>query len=225
MDHRLVRAEARGRRAEGLLHSGESARRTRGGQLRPLPARHQDSAQGDQGRLAPVRAELLPALSPGRAPRAAGRHVHQPRRVSVRQPTGSDSSHLNGEHHEHESYPKSRGTMQHGRAVGWSGATCCSAAARCWPRRRYRAIRCLATGAGTTGAGDGPTAEHRRHHGRRHRHLEHRRLPPRHDGRADAEPRQASPPKACCSPTTTPRRAARRAAPTSSPASCRSAPA
>ena len=32
-------------------------------------------------------------------------------------------------------------------------------------------------------------------------------------------------PKACCSPTTTPRRAARRAAPTSSPASCRSAPA
>ena len=34
-------------------------------------------------------------------------------------------------------------------------------------------------------------AEHRRHHGRRHRHLEYRRLPPRHDGRADAEPRQA----------------------------------
>ena len=28
------------------------------------------------------------------------------------------------------------------------------------------------------------------HHGRRHRHVEHRRLPPRHDGRADAEPRQ-----------------------------------
>ena len=34
-------------------------------------------------------------------------------------------------------------------------------------------------------------AEHRLHHGRRHRHVEHRRLPPRHDGRADAEPRQA----------------------------------
>ena len=32
-------------------------------------------------------------------------------------------------------------------------------------------------------------AQHRRHHGRRHRHLEHRRLPPRHDGRPDAEPR------------------------------------
>ena len=35
----------------------------------------------------------------------------------------------------------------------------------------------------------------------------------------------ASPPRACCSPTTTRRRAARRAAPTSSPASSRSAPA
>ena len=36
-------AKARGRRAEGLLHPGESARRTRGGELRPLPAQHQDS--------------------------------------------------------------------------------------------------------------------------------------------------------------------------------------
>ena len=35
MDHRLVRGEARSRRAEGLLHPGESARRARRGQLRP----------------------------------------------------------------------------------------------------------------------------------------------------------------------------------------------
>ncbi len=41
----------------------------------------------------------------------------------------------------------------------------------------------------------------------------------------DAEPRQAGRRRACGSPTTTPRRAARRAGPTSSPASCRSAPA
>jgi formylglycine-generating enzyme required for sulfatase activity len=36
------------------------------------PRLHQDSAQGAQGRLASVRAELLPPLSPGRAPCRAG---------------------------------------------------------------------------------------------------------------------------------------------------------
>ena len=49
----------------------------------------------------------------------------------------------------------------------------------------------LGATAPVAGAGAGGEAEHRRHHGRRHRHLEHRRLPPRHDGRPDAEPRQA----------------------------------
>ena len=38
MDRRLVFAEARGRRAEGVLHPGKSARRPRGRQLRPVPA-------------------------------------------------------------------------------------------------------------------------------------------------------------------------------------------
>ena len=78
MDERLVFAQARGRRAEGLLHPGESARRPRGRKLRPLPAADPDSPQGDQGRLASVRAELLPALSTGGAPRRAGRHVDEP---------------------------------------------------------------------------------------------------------------------------------------------------
>src|SRR6266849_1910513 len=75
MDQRLVRPEARGGRAEGVLHSGKSARRARGGELRPLPAAHQDSPQGAQRRLVPVRAQLLPPLSARRAPRATGRHV------------------------------------------------------------------------------------------------------------------------------------------------------
>ena len=56
----------------------------RGRELRPVPAADPHSAQGDQGRLASVRAELLPPLSPGRAPRAAGRHVDEPRRISLR---------------------------------------------------------------------------------------------------------------------------------------------
>ena len=69
--------EARGRRAEGLLHSGKSARRPRGRQLRPLPAQHQNPAQGPQGRLASVRAELLPPLPPGRAP-CRSRSIRRP---------------------------------------------------------------------------------------------------------------------------------------------------
>ena len=56
----------------------------RGRKLRPPPAGHQDSAQGAQGRLAPVCAELLPPLSPGRTARRAGRHLDQPCRLSVR---------------------------------------------------------------------------------------------------------------------------------------------
>ena len=56
---------------------------------------------------------------------------------------------------------------------------------------RRRADKRCASAATDTGTRRGRTAaEHRRHHGRRHRHVEHRRLPPRHDGRPDAEPRQ-----------------------------------
>ena len=48
-----------------------------------MPAQHQDPAQGDQGRLAPVRAELLPPLPTGRAPRTSGRHIDEPHRLSL----------------------------------------------------------------------------------------------------------------------------------------------
>ena len=77
--------QARGRRAEGVLHPGKSARRPRGGQLRPVPAQHQDSAQGDQGRLASVRAELLPPLSPGGAACGGDRYLDQSSRIPVRE--------------------------------------------------------------------------------------------------------------------------------------------
>ena len=83
VDRRLVRAQAHGRRSQGLLHPREPARRARAGKLRSLPARHQDPAQGPQGRLASVRAQLLPPLSAGGSARAAGRHIHQPRRFSL----------------------------------------------------------------------------------------------------------------------------------------------
>ena len=83
VDHGLVQRAARGRRAEAMLHPGEPARRAGGAELRPPPAADQDSAQGDQGRLAPVRAQLLPPLSPRRAPRPAGRYVDEPRRLPM----------------------------------------------------------------------------------------------------------------------------------------------
>ena len=54
------------------------------GKLRSAPAGDQDPAQGDQGRLASVRAELLPPLSAGGAPCPAGRHLDQPYRLPLR---------------------------------------------------------------------------------------------------------------------------------------------
>src|SRR5215216_4754663 len=83
MDDRLVVDPARSRRTEGVLHSGKSARGSRGRELRPLPAQHQDCAQGAQGRLAPVRSQLLPPLPPGRAPCATGGYVDEPHRIQV----------------------------------------------------------------------------------------------------------------------------------------------
>src|SRR5262249_11750556 len=83
VDHRLVVDAAHRRCREALLRSAKSARRTRGRELRPVPAADQDSPQGDQGRLASVRTELLPPLSPGRAPCRADRYVDQPSRISV----------------------------------------------------------------------------------------------------------------------------------------------
>ena len=53
-------------------------------QLRPRAAADQNSAQGTQGRLASVRAELLPALPPGGAPCRGDRYVDQPCRFSLR---------------------------------------------------------------------------------------------------------------------------------------------
>ena len=57
--------------------------RARGRELRPLPAQHPDSAQGAEGRLASLRAELLPPLPPGRAPRGSGRYVHDASRIPL----------------------------------------------------------------------------------------------------------------------------------------------
>src|SRR5579871_6426058 len=84
MDDRLVFAQARGRGGEGVLHSRQPPRWPARGELRSPPSEHQDSSQGAQGRLAPVRAQLLPPLSPGCASSGTGGHFDQPCRLPLR---------------------------------------------------------------------------------------------------------------------------------------------
>ena len=73
-----------GRRGQGVLRAAKSAWRARRGKLRSAPAGNSHSPQGAEGRLASLRADLLPPLPARRAPRRAGRYVHQPRRLSLR---------------------------------------------------------------------------------------------------------------------------------------------
>ena len=53
------------------------------GQLRPGPAAVPHPAQDDQGRLLPVRGQLLPALPTRRPATADGRHRHEPHRLPL----------------------------------------------------------------------------------------------------------------------------------------------
>ena len=72
-----------------------ASRRTRAaerGRRATIPASRRSGFRARcQGRLAPVRAELLPPLPAGGAPCAAGRHLHQPRRVPVRVRTEAEA--------------------------------------------------------------------------------------------------------------------------------------
>ena len=55
----------------------------------PCSAEHQDSAQGAEGRVAPLRAELLPPLPARGAPCRADRYLHQPCRIPLREEDAS----------------------------------------------------------------------------------------------------------------------------------------
>ena len=68
-----------------LLRARQPARRTRRGQPRPARSERADPAQGHEGRLVPVRPELLQALSAGSAHGAAGRYVDMPSGLSLHQ--------------------------------------------------------------------------------------------------------------------------------------------
>ena len=85
VDDRLVPGARQDR--EGLLHARQPARRRPGAELRPAHARGAHTAQGHEGRLVSLRAELLPALPAGGAHGAADRHVDLPSRLSLRRAT------------------------------------------------------------------------------------------------------------------------------------------
>src|SRR5687767_4220742 len=74
-----------------MLHSSEPARRARGCQLRSVRPGHSNPAQGAQGRIPPVRAELLPPVPSCRTVSRAGGHLYQPRRLSLHRAAGSMS--------------------------------------------------------------------------------------------------------------------------------------
>ena len=73
-----------GRPREALLHAAEPARRAGRASYDPCQPADPHPAQGGEGRLAPVRAELLPALPPGGAPRRRRSTRHQPHRLPMR---------------------------------------------------------------------------------------------------------------------------------------------
>ena len=87
VDQRLVRRSRAGR-PRLLQHREPSWRRARG-QPRPGRPGRPDPAQGDEGRLPPVRTELLPALPAGGPDGAAHRHLDVPPRLPLHQPTAS----------------------------------------------------------------------------------------------------------------------------------------
>ena len=73
-----------------VLRSERATAPDDGRQLRPATAPVPDPPQGCQGRLVPVRRQLLPALPAGRPPPANGRHGNEPRWLPLREPAMND---------------------------------------------------------------------------------------------------------------------------------------
>ena len=75
------------RAAPSSIHRGVSPRRARSG-----TPQGPDSTSGDEGRLVPVRAELLPPLPPGGSYGAAGRYLDRPSGLPLRRAAGAGAA-------------------------------------------------------------------------------------------------------------------------------------
>ena len=73
-----------------MLHAAQSRADRARRELRSAPARNPHPAQGDQGRLAPLRAELLPQIPARGAIPGAGRHFHVSPRLPLHRPADRD---------------------------------------------------------------------------------------------------------------------------------------
>ena len=92
VDHRLVRAASspRGRSRRVARRAIPAGRARR--ELRSAPARDPHPPQGDQGRLAPLRAKLLPQIPARGALSGADRHLHVSPRLPLHRPADRDAA-------------------------------------------------------------------------------------------------------------------------------------
>ena len=77
---------ASGRCRQAVLRAEQPSRPRRRGELRPGPAAVPDPPQGDQGRVVPLRRQLLSALPPRRSTTTDDRHRHEPHRLPHHHP-------------------------------------------------------------------------------------------------------------------------------------------
>ena len=117
----LVHAEASRRGAEPVLRPAQPTGRLIRRELRGRTAGLEHSAEGDQGRLASVRSQLLPALPTGGTPGRDDRHVHGPHRLPLRSPASLIASRRISRRRAFRSAAREGVQIASRRAAAWRG--------------------------------------------------------------------------------------------------------
>jgi hypothetical protein len=120
VDQGLVFGAPSARPHAPVLRAAQPSRRRRGAQLRSCRIRPARRAQGHQGRLVSVRAQLLPALPSGGALSAGDGHHHQPHRLP-----------LNAAHHLTTRTLPNGMFARRGRGGAWVASPTVAVAGRC----------------------------------------------------------------------------------------------